>query len=485
MRNESKQKNIVMVVFNNFTHDSRVLKEALTLIGCGLNVTVVAIYNDKTVETEQIDGIRVHRLSLNPLHKRFLYTLKYYTNRLQYYIYRIKCSMLNYKNFILNLTKKQLFILNIKNESLNRIVKRIKNKNDNNKKAIVNTYKNKSNLVINILKDISRVLTFLDFYSRFIKLLKELDVDLIHAHDLNTLPGAYYSAKKKGAKLLYDSHELYIDRNRLKPYSKFSRKIRSFLEKFLVQRCDHVITVNESIAAILSKRYSVKLPSVIKNAPSKKNSLLSGNRNNILRDKIGINDYEHLLIYVGSITFNRGLENVIRSLVFLNDCHLVFMGYGSVEYKNQLRKIALDSGVGERFTFFGPVPSDQVVYYTAGADLGIAAIMNVCLSYYLCSPNKIFEYLMAGIPVIASDFPELRKLINTYQIGSTFNPEDPNNIAMAARKILNNSGVMANKLFDNLQRAAKIYNWENEARKLQIIYKNLGICQLSHITSDI
>jgi glycosyltransferase involved in cell wall biosynthesis len=327
-----------------------------------------------------------------------------------------------------------------------------------------------------IFNKIHRPLTFFDFYQHFSRLVRGLDVDVIHAHDLNTLPGAYYVARRKSAKLVYDSHELYLERNRFEPYLKLGREARRIVEKFLVRRSDHIITVNESIAGILSKRYCVMKPSVITNTPILKKEILRVGQVNLLRKEIGIADTRRVLLYVGAISINRGIENVIRCIKLLPECHLVLMGYGDDAYKKQLMTIAHECGVADCFSFFGPVPSDQVTVYAAGADLGIAAIMNVCLSYYFCSPNKIFEYLQAGIPIIASDFPELRKIIHTYGIGATFNPEDPADIARAARQILDNPGEI-DAMRRRLSKAALRHNWSIESKKLHKIYRDLGVCQ--------
>jgi glycosyltransferase involved in cell wall biosynthesis len=181
---------------------------------------------------------------------------------------------------------------------------------------------------------------------------------------------------------------------------------------------------------------------------------------------------QKLLIYVGGITFNRGLEELILSLDELPDCYLVCMGYGNEQFKQHLLDLALKTGVEDRFSFFGPVPTDEVIHFAAGADLGVAPIANACVSYYYCSPNKLFEYMNAGLPVIASNFPELEKVVLGHGIGLTFDPSSPPAIARAARQILDDPGL-ANEMRRNALSASGKYNWENEALKLVGIYNGL------------
>jgi glycosyltransferase involved in cell wall biosynthesis len=192
-----------------------------------------------------------------------------------------------------------------------------------------------------------------------------------------------------------------------------------------------------------------------------------------LRTAIGIENDLHLILYSGGITFNRGLEKVIESLMYLPDCYLVLMGYGIERYKISLQALARKIGVESRFSFFGPVPSEEVTTYAACADIGIAPIKNACLSYYYCSPNKLFEYILAGLPVIASNFPEMRKVIDKYDIGYTFDPEDSHDIVRVIRRVLDNRQHYQ-KMKQNTITASHAYNWEKESKKLLGIYQTLN-----------
>ena len=317
-----------------------------------------------------------------------------------------------------------------------------------------------------------RPLSFLDFYCRSYKAVAHEPADIYQAHDLNTLPVAWWAARKRGVPLVYDSHELYLNRNRSTPRGRVNDFILARIERFLSHRCDAVITVNETIAKELAKRYGITEPHVLMNAPVNK-AEVDASCHRALRDELHVPEERFLLLYCGGITFNRGLEKVIESLALLPDCHLVFMGYGTDAYKEGLMDVVRRVEVGDRFDFFGPVPSDMVTTYAACADLGVAPIENVCLSYYYCSPNKVFEYLNAGLPVVASDFPEMRRVIHEFQVGGVFDPADPQDIARAVRLIKDDAGLREG-MRANTVKAAGLFNWENEAAKLLSIYRGLG-----------
>lgn len=312
---------------------------------------------------------------------------------------------------------------------------------------------------------------YLSYYRSAFRIVKGEPAVVYHAHDLNTLPVAYCAARRHKANLVYDSHELYLERNRMKSLTAFGKYLRTRVESFLIRRAQIVITVNQSIANILAERYKIPTPHVVLNAPSgKKQELLRDTAFSHLGLKLRLNDTKsRLVLYLGRVTFNRGLEKAIESMLYLPDCHLVFMGFAPDYYKKSLQVLARRLGVEKRCSFLEPVPVDQITVYAADADVGIAAIENVCLSYYYCSPNKIFEYINSGLPVVSSNFPELKNVVEGYNIGKTFDPDDPMDIAKAINDVLSDY----EEFKQNVQKAAWVFNWENESKKLLSIYQTL------------
>jgi len=433
---------VCMFVYNNLLHDTRVLKEARTLITSGYDVTIVAVLDDKTKPFEEQYGIKVIRVVKNPIH---------------HYIVHLMIACVRY-------IKKGIVPFPGKNTRISEHRKK--------GRGTMICWE----LMIRRMRGygllFNRPLCFIDYYMRSYKIAMGKPYDIYHANDLNTLPVAWWAARRSGAKLVYDSHELYVERNRKKTASRVGKFLLSQLESFLIRRTDAVITVNESIADELSRRYRIRTPTVVMNTPSR--TFHPVNRNvNSLRESLGIKSDYRLLLYAGSMTFNRGLEKLIQSLVYLPDCYLVLMGYGTDEYKKHLLELTRITGMESRVSFFGPVPPDEVTIYAASADLGVAPIENACLSYYYCSPNKVFEYIHAGLAVVASDFPELRRVIHQHDIGYTFNPDDPRDISRAVNYIFENPERWQ-RMKQNTLTASQYYNWENESKKLLNLYGTLN-----------
>lgn len=520
---------IYMFVYNNCKHDSRVLKEAKTLADAGYDVIVIAVLDKITEPYEERDGFKIIRVIKDPIHYKILrarksfrlialiknslrmiarvglFPARKFRNLLFFPFARLKYRSPGDQSSV----SKHYGLMSRLRQAFGEIDQGVKEKGFRGyvrevtetypayflsvgwtlflsyygyrclKKALYWGIRRPATIIKAIfyarLRDFLMVfhkpLSFLDYYYRSLRLVKQEPADIYHAHDLNTLPVAYWASRKHHAKLVYDSHELYVERNTLRPPSFLEKFLLSRVEMFLIRRSDSVITVNETIAKELARRYSVPTPSVIMNTPSQ-NVRSSEDKRKFLREFLGIRDDHRILLYSGAITFNRGLEKVIESLLYLPNCHLVLMGYGTEEYKGHLQILALEKGVESRLSFFGPVPSEEVTMYAAGADLGIAAIENVCLSYYYCSPNKVFEYIHAGLPVAASAFPELERVIEEHGTGVTFDPDDPQDIARAIRSILENVELQMH-MRANAREAAKVYNWQQEEKKLVKIYKGL------------
>ena len=413
IENVEERNTVTMFVFNNFTNDTRVLREAKSLLELGLRVRIIALLSSGQKTNDEIDGIEVTRLQLNPFHLR--------------------------------------------------IIKRWSTKSALGKLG--------RKITEFLFMPFHRYLMFYEFDKMAYSLLKNLSSDIFHSHDLNTLRVATRLSKHHQSKLVYDSHELYLDRNRGKKAGLLKRyAIRKF-EQRLIRNCDRVITVNESIAEILEDRYGIEDVDVVMNTPPMQ-FFSSTKKTFDLRRILGVSEEHKIAIYVGSIQYNRGIENLMKSLQFLDNVHLVLMGYGDEKLLQELDIIAQDLDVKDRYSKFGPVHSELVPQYTSSADIGVAPILNSCLSYYLCSPNKVFEYMHAGIPVVCSDFPELRKVVIGEGIGGVFDPNDPKDIADSIRDVIEDDRK-SNKFRISSINSSRKYNWGIQSRKLQSIYVDL------------
>jgi glycosyltransferase involved in cell wall biosynthesis len=300
--------------------------------------------------------------------------------------------------------------------------------------------------------------------------LLRLKPDIIHAHDLTTLPAATSAAKQLGAHLVYDSHELELHRNAT--YNRYAWLRRGKLERKGIKAAALVITVSDSIADHLRDEYKITRPAVILNSPSLDVPQIAAEHT--IRSQLGLASTTPLAIYVGSVTINRGIEMCVRALKHYPELHFATIGPRRKQNEAELAEISRIEGVTDRFHMVDPVPSDAVVNFIGSADVSVLPIQNVCLSYYYCMPNKLFESVLAGLPVAVADLVELRKFVERYRCGLVMDETDPIDIARSIRKIVENQ---QGYLLNQEQRAIvrKTYAWPAQAARLIDAYGHLGV----------
>jgi len=286
------------------------------------------------------------------------------------------------------------------------------------------------------------------------KACRGLDADVYTSNNLDVLlAGAIASSGGEKKYLVYDAHELWTDMSVQMPLRAFFYN----LEKALIRRADAVMTVNEFIALELARRYHIRTPEVVHNCAE--------------RSKIPLNakhSTKVIALYHGVFSSDRGLENLIASSEYLEEDVLLLMR-GSGEIKTKLKGLASSRG---NCQFADPVPPDEVVLRAAEADVGIVPYLPTNLNNYFSSPNKLFEYIQAGIPVVASNLPFLSKIIHEEDIGLTFDPYDPRDIASTINTVTREHELK--RLRQNVRRAAEKWCWESEEKKLLHIYERLG-----------
>jgi glycosyltransferase involved in cell wall biosynthesis len=231
-----------------------------------------------------------------------------------------------------------------------------------------------------------------------------------------------------------------------------------------------VITVNDSIADELARRYGVPRPVVVRNCPRTVGPA-PRREASPLRGRAGVPAEAPILLYQGMFMPYRGLENLVRSVRGITRAHLVLLGWGPL--RDSLSALARAEGVAHRVRFLEGVPLADLLAWTAGADVGAIPTRHVGLNNYFTTPNKLFEYCAAGVPVVASRFPELSRYVDGLGLGRTFDPESPLDIAAAVNALLDDPGALA-RARANVARAAAGLTWEAESRVLLEIYAGLG-----------
>jgi len=241
------------------------------------------------------------------------------------------------------------------------------------------------------------------------------------------------------------------------------------IEKYLITRVNKVITINNSIGEELVKRYNIEFPYLIFNCPPPLTNGTVPSFKGLLRDAAGISEDKKLVLYQGGFSPSRGLEELVEAFTFLDNRYcLVFMGYGSLQV--ELEALVKNRSLNNRIKFIPAVPQEELLKYTSSAELGVIPYKPVSLNNYYTLPNKLFEYINANIPIVASDLPELRRVIKGYNIGHLFDPNSSRSIAEAIDFVMSDEHLYRTMKANTLN-SAKAFNWDNEAEKLIDCYR--------------
>jgi glycosyltransferase involved in cell wall biosynthesis len=290
--------------------------------------------------------------------------------------------------------------------------------------------------------------------------------DVVHANDIATLIPGYLAARLSRAALVYDTHEYAVG----VPYRKAVWAwLAATIERLLIRRCDAVITVSDGIAERLQSRYELtEKPVVVRNVPD----LLPPHPAAApdLRREMGIGDAP-LVLHQGAVADGRGGGNLVRAVAQMDSAHLLFLGADGA-FADGLRELGQGLGLDGRLHFHPPVALAGLLSFTSQADVGVSLLEDTCENHRLALPNKLFEYLAAGLPVVVSDLPEMRRLVGERGVGWTTDPGDPADIARVLGVALTDRDDTG--LHERVRAAAAELNWAHERSRLTGLYAALG-----------
>jgi glycosyltransferase involved in cell wall biosynthesis len=427
---------VCMFVFDNCQHDARVLKEAKTLADAGFDVRIIAKLDESTIPFEQRDGFKIIRLDYTFIDVRIIKVV-------------VKAVL------ILTAIVLLPFLLIVWPSKRGR--------------NILRSFKPLRPLrpyLSGRLISIRRPIRLFEFCYRSWKTVKDEAADVYHCHDLGTLLIGWFARRRTGGRLVYDAHELFTE---LGTIGYMERQYYRLLERHLIHRVDAVIVPGNSRGQYLSKRYGIQLPTSICNFPPSYGRYMCAIT---IREKLGLAGNTPIIVYTGGYIPGRGLHNLVSSATYLDKGVLVFIGWGVLEEK--LKSMVKEKGLEKKVIFTEPVPPNELVSFIRSANLGVVIYQYTSLNNYYACPNKLYEYIHAGLPVVSSNFPGLREIVDGYQLGKTFDPEDPKDIADATNQTLRDE-KRYNELKRNALEAARVFNWENESGKLLALYEGLRL----------
>jgi glycosyltransferase involved in cell wall biosynthesis len=305
---------------------------------------------------------------------------------------------------------------------------------------------------------------YMEFQKRLFWYLLFHKADVLVANDLDTLLPNYLNSKLKGANLVYDSHELFCEVPELQSNPK-KKKIWKRLERWIFPKLKNIFTVNDSIAKIYSDEYNVDVK-VVRNIP-----LLSNQTNfkKISKQDLGIPTDKKIIVLQGAgINVDRGAEEAVEAMQFVNNAVLLIIGSGDVI--DVLKQMVLNLKLTAKVIFIGKVPFEKLLQFTHHSDLGLTLDKDTNINYKYSLPNKLFDYIHAGVPVLASNLVEIKNIITRYSIGDCIDNHQSQHIADKINHILKDEETL--QLWKkNTKIASEKLNWENEEQALVAVYK--------------
>lgn len=269
--------------------------------------------------------------------------------------------------------------------------------------------------------------------------------DLVWSVDLDTLWAGYMYSKLKKTRLVYDSHELFTEVPEL-ANRPFVKRFWTRIEQNIFPTLKTVFTVSEPIATHYSEKYSVPVH-VLRNLPLRKevqHTLALGKK---------------IILYQGAVNMNRGVEELVLAMKQIENAKLLIIGDGDV-FKN-VQELVVSNQLNDKVQLLGKVPFEQLDALTQTATIGVSLEKGDSISYHYSLPNKVFDYIKNGIPVLVSALPETTKLVNQYGLGKTTESITPHNIAVTLQEMLSDEPELL-RLSQNCKMAHQVLNWEQE-----------------------
>jgi glycosyltransferase involved in cell wall biosynthesis len=396
---EERLPRIAMLVWNEFVHDARVLKEAQTLQAAGHQVIVHALHTPGRTQPRETlpDGIEVVRVARGSLSGR----------------------PLQESPTVDPATQSQF-------------------------------------------RQLLRLINRLGTHAQLLWALLRARPAVIHAHDANVLPTAWLAARLARVPLIYDAHEISTSREGYRAI----RNWIGWIERRLTPRVAGMITTTALRATYFARAYRIARPVVLQNRPRLQPLV----RTTRIRDELGLTQPWPIVLYQGGLQPGRGLPLLIEAIQQVPGAYLVLIGSG--RQAAELTALTQRLGLAGRVHFIPAVPLAELPSYTASADIGVQVLENTCFNHFTTDSNKLFEYIHAGLPVVASNFPEIRTIVNGFAVGLLVPPGDVRAISDALNQLI---GLPDQRrmLAQRARTAAELLNWEAQEGLLLDLYADV------------
>jgi glycosyltransferase involved in cell wall biosynthesis len=295
--------------------------------------------------------------------------------------------------------------------------------------------------------------------------------DIYHSHDENALPACYLVARLRRKPLIFDAHELPLENN-----PNFTRwhRLTALAKRLLAAAlpyCSGIIATSAPTAGAIRQEYHVSDVTLVRNFPSYR-EVQSSDR---LRQYLELNQDVRIVLFQGYLQPSRGLNWLVQAAPFLDpNIVIVIMGKDQSGTKAQLESLIAEKGVADRVKIIPPVPYTELLDWTASADIGLTLVApDYAKAGNVMLPNKLFEYLMAGLPILATPSDAVSEFISTYDVGRFLASLEPETIGAAINEILADNNALVCMHHNGLEAAKQQLNWEQEKVRLLELYRRI------------
>ena len=294
--------------------------------------------------------------------------------------------------------------------------------------------------------------------------------DIWHGSWAGTLPAMDRLRRRFGGRAIYDSRDVYMESRKLARAPRVLRALLGRLERRWARRMDGVITVNDAYAAVLARRFGIPTPPIVMNCPDAWTP--PDPPPDLIREALGLPGSTRIVLYQGQLISDRGIEQSMDAILDVPGAALVLLGYGEMEAR--LHDAAAAPPYAGRVFVLPAVHPRDLLPWTASADMLLMAIQPTSLNHRLTTPQKLFEAIAAGVPVVASDLPGMAAIVRELDAGILCDPTSPTSIASAVRALLDEDPpVRAARRARILRAGHDRYNWSTQVAVLHALYREL------------
>ncbi len=293
--------------------------------------------------------------------------------------------------------------------------------------------------------------------------------DIWHGMWAGSLPALDHIRSRHGGRSVYDSRDIYLRSRDFDGMRPWQRRLMTWFEARWARRADAVVTVNDSYARILTRDLGIPTPAVIMNCPARWDPPVP--RPDRIRERLALAATTRVVLYQGQLISHRGIEQAMDAILDVDDAVLVLMGMGKRE---RYTTLASGPSYAGKVMVIEAVSPRELLEWTASADVMVMAIQPNSENHRHTTPQKLWEAMAAGVPVVASDLPGMASVVRETGCGELCDPTSPISIADAIRRILDGGPDAIRAIGDRgLAAAHERYNWETQFQVLAGVYARL------------